>query len=372
MKKIGIITFHNALNYGAILQSYALSAFIENEGYDVEIINYENDCFKYMFTLNPLKAKGLKSRLYLVYKWLFYPKTMLNTLRKNKKMSAFILNKMNLSDKCNRMDIAEFSKRYQLIISGSDQVWNFKYTENDYNYLLEFSNENHRIISYASSIGDLANINNDIKRHFKNNLEKFYRIGVREKSAKQYLKTFIDNNVEVVLDPTMLLDKEDWVEFSSSSTEIKCLKKDFILIYIIAPETNLIKVAKKLAEDEGLDIVVLGNSGRLRELSNYKNIIDASIEDFVYYIANAKYVFTTSYHGLIFSINLNVNFYYELSKEVINNNERLIDICDALKITNREITDVFLPKGEINWNDINFNLDSLKEFSRKFLLDCMK
>ena len=137
------------------------------------------------------------------------------------------------------------------------------------------------------------------------------------------------------------------------------------MIYLVQEPTNLLNEAIKFAKENNYKIYSLN---KLKTKEKYHDVSDASLEDFLYLIKNAKCVFTTSFHGLSLSINMNTNLYYELSHKPINNNARLIDLCSSLGLSNREVGET-INNEDIDWNDVNHKLDLLRNESIKYLKD---
>ena len=196
-------------------------------------------------------------------------------------------------------------------------------------------------------------------------MKSFNCIFVREKSGKDFVLENYNLNSRVVLDPTFLLNKEYWIRFSNKAS-IKY--QNYVLIYVMETCDNLINSAIKYAFKHNLDMVILGNVKKFEcEDINIHWLDDLDPYEFVNYIANASTVFTTSFHGMCFSINLNIEFYFELSNQKRNNNFRLIDLSKKFNLQSQEIYSDNLKENKINWCKVNDILELEREKSVSLL-----
>ena len=366
MKKIGIVTFNDANNYGAFLQEYALFKYIKNENYEVEVINYENKEFSqlYKYSNNIIKRKGLKNKLKILYNMILRPNIYKARLEKNKLFREAVEKEIVLSSKFNESSLNQ--DEYKCFISGSDQVWNVRMTGYNYYYFLDFVKENNKKKSYAASFGR-TEFSVEDSEIFKDKIGSFSNVYVREKSGLELLEK-CGVKSEVVLDPTFLLNSNQWKKFAEKS-KLKERKRGYILLYVVSEPTNMYNAALKYAKEKDLDIILLGrNSDIVVDGVRIKASIDVGPYEFIDYLVNADAVFTTSFHGAILSINNNINFYYELSKAKINNNARLIDIMNLFDLNDREINMDNVEDTIINWEKVNKILEESRKDSQDKLL----
>lgn len=332
--KIGILTFHSAYNYGAVLQAYALQKTIESLGFHCEIINYKSDFIYENYKIKKLtEIKTIKELI----KWI-----IMNRKNKNKakKFENFMKEKYKLSLKeYKKENILECNNVYDCYFVGSDQVWNCNLNGNDDVFFLNFVNDNKKKNSYAASFG-YNKIPNIYLKNSYNMLKEFNNISVREKSGMEIINKSLNKNSKVVLDPTFLINSKEWDKISKRSN----IKKEYIFVYEVAATPTLIKFSKKLAREKQCDIICLNNTHRY--YYGMKNIKDISPEEFLGYIKGAKYIITSSFHGVALSINFQKNFFYELDTKKENNNSRLENITQTLGLLDREI---------INGNNHNIN-----------------
>lgn len=361
-RKIGLLTFQNAYNHGAVLQMYGLVTAIENMGYDISVINYRNEYFLeyYVYGFSFIRSNGYSNKLKTFEKLIKNPGHFFGTIGRGRKMARFIDENIPISDWVTREQLPDLNKKYDTFVVGSDQVWNMSLSDYDSTYYLDFVSDGNKRISYAASIGKeyITGYEYDLMEKY---LQHYEKISVREKKAQEIIKENFGLNSEVVLDPTLLHNGAFWSKIADKSGRV--LKKPYILIYMIQKSTNLIRIAEEVAKKENLEIVTIFG---VKIKSKHKTMRDASIEDFLGLIKNAKYTFVTSFHGLVFSILFNTPFYYELAKSIPNNNSRLIDLCSMLGVTDREITDKISHK-EIDWNFVNSTLEAKRRESLDWL-----
>lgn len=337
--RIGILSFHTAVNYGAVLQLFALKKYIELLGGDVEIINYVPIKAKRYFNFFGLD-KGLGKFIKKIIMMPFY-------LYKKKKFNKFIAKYMKLSDRVNNFESLRLLNSYfDTFIVGSDQVWNYKITGNDTRYLLDFVEESNKKNSYAASFGT-SKIPKEYRERYINLLKDFANISVREKQGQKIVNCLCSKESTVVLDPTLLFDMKEWRNFFSNRAKYE--KSKYILIYCMEPSSSIINVAKKISNDTGLKIIMINPFTELFQIDT--SVMVAGPEDFISLFLNAEYVITNSFHGTVFSINFGKKFFVEyLSYTNYDVNSRIEHILDLFDLKDRLII-------EGNNNDLYENID---------------
>ena len=357
MKKIAKLTFHNTTNYGAILQTYALQKKIESMGLETEVINYECKAVEDRYRIKDIRqSKSIKEII----------KAVMGNKDKKKlldKFQAFAKKYIKISSKkYAKSNIKECNSIYNRIIVGSDQVWNLNLSGNDFTYFLDFVDDNNKKCSYAASFGT-SNIMNQNSEKLKQLLNEFKYINIREKQGYDIINSLLGRKANIVLDPTLLLDYKDWKKIIPNID--KKVRKKFVLLYIIAPNKDIIRFAKKIAKSKKCEVIYINHS--LKKIQGVKNLRGVGPEDFLWYINNAECIITTSFHGVAFSINFNKTFYFALSKEKNNFNSRIESLVEKLELQDRNIELYNNAVEEIHYDKINEILEKEKEQSEKCL-----
>ena len=194
-------------------------------------------------------------------------------------------------------------------------------------------------------------------------MSDFNEISVREKQGNEIIETLLEIDVPVVLDPTMLLSVEDWINYMDDSVQ----KNDYILVYLMAETNSIFSFAQELSKSTDAEIIYIND--RFYRKKGMKNISRISPNQWLSLFHNAKYVVTNSFHGLAFSINFNKNFFVELLPEPAKVNSRLKDTLDMFELNNRLINDGYNENifDDINYSSININLNIERERSLKYL-----
>lgn len=355
MKKTAIITFHNAVNYGAILQCYALQNFLEQKLYcSVDILDYQPIFFKKVFfdPMKPWQAYGLKNKLKAFIKCFLFNKEMRDLSRKHRELHRFMKEKLHLCP-LNR----EQCDLYECYIAGSDQIWNLELLDNDTTYLLDFVKQGKKI-SYAASF-KISDVDNFAFNAYEKYLTTFNSISVRETDLQSFLFENFKINSECVLDPTLLVGTEFWKkEVHNERLE----SEPYLMLYYVNKPEHLIEQAFSFANEHGLKVVSLNT---IRNRKDYIDYSRASIEEFLNLIENSEVVFTTSFHGMAFSILYEKEFYYEVPEKSYNNNARLEDLALKLGLESQNLLKT--NHSSISWTAVKEKLDFYRSLSEEFL-----
>ena len=236
MKKIGILTLQNAINYGAVLQCYALQRKIEELNCECEIINYINPHFEKMYSPFYVERFNVRKILFMMYAFKYKRKRV-------KVFQQFCNKQLTLSPDFNQSTIQRCVERYSAIIVGSDQVWNMSITKNDENYFLGFAGAIKRF-SYAASFGDLC-IDKEYKERYTLLLNNIDEISVREDDGAEIVRSLCGREANVNIDPVLLIDKNNWIKIADEIDDT-----DYILVYKIN-RTDCYEVAKELSNKTG-------------------------------------------------------------------------------------------------------------------------
>lgn len=355
-KKVGIVTWHYYNNFGSALQAYALQQSVIALGYDCNIINYRDDKFG--------KYSGLKNRL-------------MEALDKSRTLSNFkfpfvtfqfkYLKQTTIIRKIGKLQ--EISKKYEVVICGSDQIW----APNVFNpvYMLNFVPEGVRKISYAASIG-LNNIPDELVVIYQKLLSDFHSVSVREKAGGQLLKDKCSIEADIVLDPTLLIDISHWNELESDFNT----HEKYVFCYFLNENHRYREVVKRFSKEKGVKII--GHSANGGD-AKWMNLVDRiGPNEFLSLIHHAEAVFTDSYHGTIFSLLYHKPFltferFKESDKEC--QNSRIHQLNDYFNITNRIVQAEHCGTAEIPYYDYDMfesKLHDLRRIAIEYLCEALE
>ncbi len=383
MKRVGIIThYYKSKNYGGNLQAYALCQVLLKCGYDVEQISiprvldvHEKRSIKRLLKKGPFffakicfrKAFGvLKS---YAIKW-ENRKNQIDT-RREKAFWTFNQEKIPHSSKVyNANTIIDCIVNYDAFVTGSDQVWNF-YGETPI-YFLDFVPSEKIKISYAASIAR-DSLTERQKEKVRKSLRDYKAVSVRERSAVKLLQGLSTIAPQVVLDPTLLLTKEDW----NKVCEDYKLKEDYVFCYFLGDNKKERKLAKKFARLHNLKLVALPHTNGIKLMDKKfgdEQLYDVSPERFLSLVKHAKYIFTDSFHAVVFSnIYQKQYFVFNRSKHA-EMSSRIVDITQlfhqAERFCNgkeRESITYVESLPDIDYTRENKEFEELKEKSIAFL-----
>lgn len=284
--KIGIVTFYNAYNCGAFLQAFALQKKLRQMGAEAYLINQNATIGRY--GVKEFSGRGLGLVKYIIrYINEFFPKRL-----RRQRYDACILKHLNVINGCDgRVEV-------DCIITGSDQVWNPRlvgcYLDA---YLLQTFSENYSKFSYGASFG-VKNIPENLVSQYQKALSKFQMISVREESGASIVKDLIGRDATVVLDPTLLLQVNDYDEVSSA----RLVKGKYMCIYSVGDDPVLRKTAQSLARKKKMKFVYIQN-GRMGLWGGRPSDWRVTSPDrFLSLIRYSECVVTNSFHGTIFSV----------------------------------------------------------------------
>lgn len=345
MKKIGIITIFKCNNFGAELQAYATQKKLEFMGYDAEIIDmlyYKHPDFKKTNLSKPFVKQTIKKRVIEYIKFSLLNPIIYNVIPlfsknmrvRNWKFDEFHRINTKMSDTYKSIDSLYSSKmEYDAYIVGSDQVWNPGTGMNIEPFFLTFAPKGKKRISYASSFG-VTSISPQYADKYNKLLNGLDYISVRETSGIKIVDEIAQRKAELVLDPTLLLNKDEWNKCSSGYNPNS---KGYVLIYEVRPSTKIQHLAFEYAEKNSLPIYRVGVRGILNwKTKGIINLVDIGPADFVSLFENADIIFTNSFHGTAFSVNLGKEFYTVLSRDG-KKNSRMTSLLSILNLDSRII-----------------------------------
>ncbi len=358
--KISILTFHWAINYGAVLQAYALKHVLLKYSKHVDIINYKP------FFLNYAPNASHNVRTYISY----LIKHGINFIRFHFcGLGQKLRNYKDFRDKYivastqpvfyKQSDIPQQNSDF--IFIGSDQVWNKQITFADTTYFGCFlKKDTCKLVSYAASIGNDKSTVDEIV-FLKNGIKNIDYISVREETAKEIIADFTDKEISVTLDPTLLLSKKDWEKIA-----IMPNNKSYLLLYNMdnMPLTN--QIVKTIAKEKKLKILEIFSGNRsLKKLYRHATCPTAGPREFLGLFANASYIVTSSFHGTAFSLIFNKQFVTVAHPTA---GSRMRDLLAKLDLSERIVTNINdIPYRDIDYRKVNVKLEIERQKSIAFL-----
>lgn len=353
---IGILTFHRAYNYGARLQCYALTRYIQSLGHNVEIIDYYPTFFKEEYSVFPLKQirkASFRSKLALLVESIIH---LPLTIIRKRKFDRFLYS-LPLTE---TFSISSQYGDFDIVFVGSDQVWNRQLTGNTADPLFtgEIDHSGIKLNAYAASTNLVTNaIDYPFYTQILNN---FDRVSVREDNFCDLCNKIMPGCALTVVDPVLLLDRKEW-----ETIAVKPKDNDYLLVYTVPSDPSVMKLARMVAESRKLKIIELVPNIKYIYKNNARQI--AAPEEFVGYFLYASYIVTTSFHGTAFSINFEKQFSTILLGSSVD--DRSISILNKLGLESRAVacSSIALPKSEIDYTKVKNRLDIIKQISFQYI-----
>ena len=341
--RIGILTHPLRFNYGGILQCYALTVCLKKMGHDPIVIRREFD--KSFFLWEWIRA---------ILRFMHFPRyyssnAVDRTVNIRPFVDKYIVRTLPIRS---QKQIKKVCRKYDLdvVIVGSDQVWRADYAMNfGYNYFLDFVPSSVVKLSYAASFGlSEWGYTNEQTLHIKDLLKNFRGISVREEDGVRLCRRYLDIDVQLMADPTMLLSVADYDMISSS----RLIKDNFVFIYWLGDKTEIIPTIDKY-KAEGKIVVYVG----LRDVKELP-----SIENWLSYIKYADIVVTDSFHGCVFSL------LYHRPLQVFENKSggygRIMSLIHLLGLNEEQLL-----QSDYNYDIIEKKILEIHDKSKRFVLN---
>ena len=321
-KKIAIMTWHTFNNYGGVLQAYALRKKLIGLGNNqVDFVNYLPTCknikisskFSFHFAKEFISKKKLNNKLYLIT---------------DEKFDAFRNKYFTMSKKAyTKKTLFALNAEYDKFICGSDQIWSPALF--DENYFLSFVQNDDKKIAYAPSIGLNEIVDESTKVLMRELISHIPHLSVREERGQKIIEELIGKKPKVVLDPTLLLSKEEWKsQFNLENFN----KKNYVLVYCLGDMKKAYQIAKKMKKD----IIVIPKTYADYAKHQKESCIPSPVE-FLKLIYHADMVITDSFHGTVFSMNFNVPFIVlkRFKDDQSSQNSRIYSILKMMQLEDR-------------------------------------
>ena len=359
--KIGILTYHKSINYGSVLQVWSMYNKLIKEGYEVEVIDYEPKQYCEMYG-NKEKKIVKKIIFHIIYKALKKQTYLFEEFRNNY---------LSLSKEkyYYDSDFDSIGKEYDVVICGSDQIWNVYAKDCDPIYFLPFSVKGKKI-AYAPSVNIMTFKEERYGKELKKWMLDFDYISCREKTGATKIFNYLDRQkeVETVLDPTFFNESKDLLKMSSE----RLIKGDYIFLYyadFYGHTDYLMETIKEIKKATNMPVYTILMTKSVRQIMELKRngirikMSKSSPNDFLSFIRHAKFVVTNSFHGTAISLIMKkqfvaINDIYDDGTH--KDDERIKNILSEFNLLDRMIK-----KSDLNSFDLCTEIDYEK-------IDCIR
>ena len=365
--KIGIITFHASNNCGSMLQAYALQNIIKKEfGFSSEIINFSNinqqDMYALFRKMDSFKDVGIN-----IATSIFYNKFK----RHYDDYKKFADEKFELSKGAYETaeELEKIYQNYDVLITGSDQVWNILCRDTDDAYYLNFA-KNIKKIAYAPSFGstNIIEVLEDTTK-YKNYLLDFHALSCRENNGSKWIKELTGREAPVLLDPTLLLSAEEWDKL----IDVTDKDEKYIFYYAFKYSEEVNEKVRMISNKFKMPVIIIDVKSWLKKGIKYgfKISKNGGPLTFLKLLRNASLVLTTSFHGTVFSIIYHKKFWFIDSSMHNKNDDRAFTLLESVGLEDRmvkvnEVDDTDIMQ-ETDYTEANKKLENLKQKSIDFL-----
>lgn len=340
--KIGILTFHWATNYGAVLQAYALKTTIEKYNDNVRVIDYYPRRYK----------KNLINSF--VTKHISMIPSRIRAIKKDKNIEIFREKYFQRTKYFSKgKNLKKQLKDFDCFICGSDQIWNMSFAENGegkktFTYFLDFADAKKILASYAASFGALC-----VKETLKEDITKYIKrmdfVSVRERSGVEIVKDLGIEKCELVPDPTLLLEPGHYQKMAFKNS----LSGKYAFLYMLHNKQKDADSIIESLKNKGLKLVISGNE---------------EVEQWLSYIKNAEIVISNSFHAIVFSILFKTPFVAILIKNSPMN-DRINTLLGSLDLENRIYNgdNSILDDNEIDWEAVHQKIEQKKDVGHEYI-----
>lgn len=363
-KRIGILTFHIAHNYGAMLQAYALPTAVKKMGFECEVIDYR---FPYIDSWSRIERwKELVEKYGIFWGGVRFVNRLIHGYYSKHnihiRFDAFERNIIPHSETVYRSKAELNNMPYDVILFGSDQIWNSALTNGiAEEYIGGFEClPTTRKIAYAASCGT-SDFQEESRLVYYGYLKDFDKIGVREESFR---KTLIAHgyDAECVLDPTLLLTADDWEEIIPE--EKKVHSSNYLLLYAFDEDETIYELTREYAKKHGFQIIVVAYNEK-SVMHDMTVRTDCGPLEFLSLFFHAKHVITTSFHGTVFSILFHKDFHCIPHPEYRARTDSLLEM---LELENHNVNELAAFHDiETKWDKVDTMLKYRRQLSISFL-----
>jgi polysaccharide pyruvyl transferase WcaK-like protein len=364
---IGILTYHAALNNGSMLQAYALqSALNALPSVRAEIIDFQSRGQKELYKLYRLKPSAksiIKDAMTTMHLGSFKRyRAGFNEFRQE-----YLIEGPGHAETSDQ--VKSLSDRYDIIVTGSDQIWNQGCPDFDSVYFCK-NIQNKKLVAYAPSFGGISPFRKmDTIEKIKNLLTQYSYLSAREPNGQEWMKQLGQTDVTVVPDPTLLHEKKFWLELATTSIK----SNDYIFFYGVSPTSDTYRRLRQLSDRFGMPIVMMDPTIFFFRQNNFRGFKLSESDGpigFLRLIAEASYVLTSSFHGTVFATLFEKKFVSLNYATSNSDDDRVLSLLKQLGQTKRYVEARNINKLEdkdFKGGPVDAELAILRENGNEFL-----
>lgn len=336
MKTIGIITYHHYYNYGTMLQAFALQEKVEQLGYQAELIDFKQDNSLSRYEMLKLRIKRMPVYIKERKKYRALADSREKIKEKNELFEQFYKTYLHVGKKkyTTTQQLMENPPVYDGYVVGSDQTWNPFVANSPEAFFLPFVENKSKKGSYGPSSA-VKSLSDEKEKEYRKKLSNFSFLSCREQDGAQLLSRITQKEVKCVLDPTLLLSAKEWGKYC----EFEIPKEPYILVYFLGEKSEHRRAVEKIQKLTNWKIISLPAAYLEMENNDYKKVWGGP-KEFLSLIRGAALICTDSFHGTMFSINFQRNFFSfckSSDSEESSENSRLYSALNIFGLSNRII-----------------------------------
>lgn len=336
MKTIGIITYHHYYNYGTMLQALALQEKVEQLGYQAELIDFKQDNSLSRYEMLKLRIKRMPVYIKERKKYRALADSREKIKEKNELFEQFYKTYLHVGKKkyTTTQQLMENPPVYDGYVVGSDQTWNPFVANSPEAFFLPFVENKSKKGSYGPSLA-VKSLSDEKEKEYRKKLSNFSFLSCREQDGAQLLSSITQKEVKCVLDPTLLLSAKEWGKYC----EFEIPKEPYILVYFLGEKSEHRRAVEKIQKLTNWKIISLPAAYLEMENNDYKKVWGGP-KEFLSLIRGAALICTDSFHGTMFSINFQRNFFSfckSSDSEESSENSRLYSALNIFGLSNRII-----------------------------------
>ena len=336
MSRVGILTLHHSYNCGSMLQAFALQETLERMGHEVRVINFSNEGQARLYRVleRPTSLKRIVKDLLLA------PRA--GRIRRNfAAYERFMTEHLHLDGPVVRHREELDDAGYDVVVAGSDQVWNVTIDDGDDAYFLPWVTRARRV-AYAPSFGarSIARFSPDPRVH-AGWLKDFDALSIRERNGRRWIRELIGVDVPVLLDPTLLLDAGDYAPLEHRPPG---LPGEYLFYYAPSYSRPINRFVAAIAKRHGLAVVAFNAKTFYVKGMGLTGFVLPAVEGPAAYLAlirGAAAVVTTSFHGTVFSTIYRRPFWTVKNGGMYHDDDRVLTLLEALGLEDRLVPPSF-------------------------------